>query len=339
MRKAKLYKKLNSEAVQCLACNHRCVIPNGQTGICGARKNINGELYLLTHSRAAAFHIDPIEKKPFFHFLPGSLAFSFGTLGCNFACKFCQNFEISQALKEKIIPEEKIGTFLPPKEIINYAKKYNIPTIAYTYNEPTIFVEYAYETMKLAKENGLKNVWVSNGFFSNETFSLIAPYLDAINIDIKSFSDDFYHKIVGARIEPVKENIKKVYEKNIWLELTTLIIPSYNDSKKELGNIASFIKDISPDIPWHISRFFPAYKMNNIEPTPEKILLEAYNIAKDVGLNYVYLGNMPNEKYESTYCPKCNKLLIKRLGFKILENKLKNNTCPNCQEKIPGIFN
>ncbi len=339
MKEAKLYKKLNGNAVQCLACNHKCVIPEGKTGICGARKNIKGKLYSLVHSRAAALHIDPIEKKPLFHFLPGSLALSFGTLGCNFACRFCQNDDISQALKGKSLPESELGEFIPPKEIIVYAKKYNIPTIAYTYNEPTVFAKYAYETMKLAKENGLKNVWVSNGFFSKETLDLIAPYLDAINIDIKSFSEDFYHTIVGAQLEPVKENIKEVYKRNIWLELTTLVIPGYNDSKKELSQIAEFIKNISPDIPWHISRFFPAYKMVDVLPTPKQTLLEAYTIGKETGLNYVYLGNMPNSKYESTYCPKCKRLLIERLGFEILANYLEEGKCPDCQEKIPGVFN
>ncbi len=339
MKEAKLYKKLDGSAVQCLACNHKCIIPEGKTGICGARKNIKGKLYSLVHSRVAALHIEPIEKKPFFHFLPGSLALSLGTFGCNFACKFCQNNDISQTLKEKNLSEQEIGEFLPPKKIIEYAKQYNIPTIAYTYNEPTVFVEYAYETMKLAKENGLKNVWVSNGFFSKDTLDLITPYLDAINIDIKSFSKDFYQKIINARIEPVKENIKEVYKRGIWLELTTLVIPGYNDSKEELFQIAKFIKDISPNIPWHISRFFPAYKMTNIPPTPKQTLLNAYKIGKEVGLNYVYLGNMPNSKYESTYCPRCKRLLIERLGFEILANYLEENKCPDCQEKIPGIFN
>ena len=340
MKEVRLYKKLKNKAVQCLGCQHKCIIPEGGMGICGAKRNIGGKLYSIVHSLPAAINIDPIEKKPLFHFLPGSRILSIGTLGCNFFCKFCQNWDISQALraKKEIPKEEEVGNYLPPKEVVKLAKEYQTPSIAYTYNEPTIFADYAYETMKLAKKAGLRNVWVSNGYFSDETFKMISPYLDAINIDLKSFSEKFYQNIVGAELEPVKENIKKVYKAGIWLETTTLIIPGYNDSKEELTSIARFIKKISPDIPWHISRFFPAYKMKNVTPTPKETLLKAYEIGKKEGLNYVYLGNMPNSKYESTYCPKCKKLVIERWGFEILGNYLEKDKCPNCNQKIAGVF-
>ena len=338
MKESKLYKKLKNKAVQCLACNHKCVIPEGGTGICGVRKNINGKLYSLVYAKPIAVNIDPIEKKPLFHFLPGTPIFSIGTLGCNFLCKFCQNWDISQIRGEAAIKTEKSANLLSPKEIIAYCKEKNIPSIAYTYNEPTVFIDYAHQTMKLAKKEGLKNVWVSNGYFSDEAIKLVSPYLDAINIDLKSFSEKFYREIVGAKLEPVKENIKKIHKLGIWLEVTTLIIPGYNDSEEELSKIAKFIKKISPDIPWHISAFYPAFKMKNVPPTPKKALVKAYQIGREAGLNYVYAGNMPDSKYESTYCPKCGKLLIERYGFEILGNYLEGDKCPNCGFKVAGIF-
>ena len=225
-----------------------------------------------------------------------------------------------------------------PETIVQHCLESKIPMIAYTYNEPTIWTEYAYETMKLAKEKGIKNIWVSNGFMSQETLDLISPYLDAINIDLKSFSEDFYKNICKARLEPVKENIKKIHEKGIWLEVTTLIIPKINDSDKELQQIAEFLKNISENIPWHISAFYPGYKMVDISPTPKESLIKAYQIGKQAGLKYVYIGNTPDAEYESTYCPKCNFLLIKRLGLDMIENKIQDGKCPKCNTEIKGIF-
>ncbi|MGB9763357.1 MAG: AmmeMemoRadiSam system radical SAM enzyme [Minisyncoccia bacterium] len=338
----KLYRKLKNTLIQCLACNNYCTIPQGKTGICAVRKNENGELKLLVDNRVAALNLDPIEKKPLFHFLPGEVALSFGTYGCNFGCEFCQNWDISQTPKiesSKFRDLNSYGEELNPEQIINYCKENKIPIIAYTYNEPTIWVEYAFKIMKLARKNNIKNVWVSNGYMSKETLKLIAPYLDAINVDLKSFSEDFYQNIIHAHLEPVKENIKKIWKMGIWEEVTTLIIPGFNDSLKELQEIAEFLFQISPDLPWHISAFYPNYKMLNIPITPKEILLKAYQIGKKVGLRYVYTGNIPDSDYESTYCPKCGYKLIKRWGIEMIENKLKDGKCPNCGEEIAGIWN
>jgi len=338
-----LFKKLPNNQIQCLACNNYCVIPNGKTGICGVRQNNNGELILLVNDKAVAVNLDPIEKKPLFHFYPGSVAFSLGTLGCNFGCEFCQNWDISQApkiqdTKYQIQDTNYWGEDWPPEKIVNYCQENNIPIIAYTYNEPTVWTEYALATMKLAQKAKIKNVWVSNGYFSDQTLKLITPYLDAINIDLKSFREDFYQNIVHAHLEPVKENIIKVWQLGIWEEVTTLIIPELNDSEKELKEIARFLVKISSDLPWHISAFYPAYKMLKTPPTPQKTLIKAYNIGKKAGLKYVYTGNIPDNNYESTYCPKCGAKLIERWGIEMIKNNLKDSKCPKCGENIPGRF-
>ncbi len=331
MKRALLYKKLKDNKVKCLACNNYCEIALNNYGICGVRKNIDGELYLLVYGKAVAVNIDPIEKKPLFHFLPGSAAFSLGTIGCNFKCKFCQNWDISQR-----VIEEDYGENWLPERIVKFCKEKDIPIIAYTYNEPTIWTEYALDTMKLAHQEGIKNVWVSNGFMSNETLDAIIPYLDAINVDLKSFSPDFYRDIASGAIEPVKKNIRKIWEKGVWEEVTTLVIPGKNDSDKELEKIAEFLVKISPDLPWHISAFYPAYKMLDVPPTSQETLIKAYHIGKRAGLKYVYTGNIPNSCYESTYCPKCGKKIIEREGISLIENKIKKGCCPYCGAEIAG---
>lgn len=285
MHPAVLYKKLKDSVVQCQACAHYCAIKVGETGKCGVRKNIDGELQLLVYGHPAAVHVDPIEKKPFYHFLPGTEILSFGTFGCNFRCEFCQNFDMSQTHAES-------AQNYAPEEIVALAVKYKTPSIAYTYNEPTIFVEYAHDIMVLAHQKGLKNVFVSNGFFSEETLEYIGPYLDAINIDLKSFSDEFYKKICGARLQPVLDTIKRVKERNIWQEITTLLIPGENDSDKELKQIAEFIASVDKNIPWHISRFHPDYKMLDKDITSYQSLVKAREIGLKAGLKYVYLGNV-----------------------------------------------
>ncbi len=341
MKKAILYEKLKDNKVQCLACHNQCLINNKRIGICGVRQNINGDLYLLVYGKAISVNIDPIEKKPLFHFLPSQKAFSLGTLGCNFDCDFCQNWEISQAPKpfDKIQGIKHYGEEWGPEKIVNYCKENNIPIIAYTYNEPTIWAEYALDTMRLAKKEGIKNIWVSNGFMTEKTLNFIAPYLDAINIDLKSFSEKFYRKTCKGRLEPVKENIKKIWKMGIWIEVTTLVIPGFNDSTKELKQIAKFLVGISKDLPWHISAFYPCYKMLTQAPTSQEILINACEIGKKAGLRYIYTGNIPNSDYESTYCPKCNSLIIERWGMEVLENNLKNEKCPKCNTKIKGIWN
>ena len=334
MKKAILYEKLKDNKVRCDACHHHCLISDKETGICGVRQNIDGELYLLVYGKAISVSIDPIEKKPLFHFLPGRKAFSLGTMGCNFACDFCQNWEISQIPKNLDLIHT--GEEWEPKKIVKYCKDNKIPIIAYTYNEPSVWVEYALDTMKLAKKDGIKNIWVSNGFMSEKSLNLIAPYLNAINIDLKSFSNNFYQKICKGQLNPVKENIKKIWKMGIWIEVTTLIIPGSNDSEKELKQIAKFLVKISKNIPWHISAFYPCYKMLDRPSTSEETLISAYEIGKKAGLKYVYTGNIPNSDHESTFCPKCNTLVIERWGMKVLENNLKNGKCPKCKTKIQG---
>jgi len=343
MKKAILYKKLKDNKVKCLACNHHCEIGLNNYGICGVRKNIGGDLYLMVWGKAVAVNLDPIEKKPLFHFLPGAVAFSLGTLGCNFGCEFCQNWDISQAPKDqdtryKIQETNSWGQYWPPKKIIKYCQDNNIFIIAYTYNEPTVWTEYALETMKLAKKAKIKNVWVSNGYLSKETLKLIAPYLDAINVDLKSFSEKFYQQIVHAQLEPVKENIKRIWQLGIWEEITTLIIPGFNDSERELKEIAKFLASISNDLVWHISAFYPNYKMLNISETPKETLIKAYQIGKKAGLKYVYTGNIPDENLESTYCPNCHEKLIIRYGIQMIEDRLVKGKCPKCGTKIEGRF-
>ena len=351
MHQALLYKKLENQNVQCTACNHYCEISPSQTGICGVRQNIDGKLFLLVYGKAVAAHVDPIEKKPLFHFLPNSKIFSIGTIGCNFACTFCQNWDISQAtkdIKKKLQKEGNLkdislkvtnyGYALPPEKIIAYCQTHSIPSIAYTYNEPTVFFEYTLDTAKLAHQAGIKNVYVSNGFASKEAIDKIAPFLDAINIDLKAFTDGFYQKTCKAKLQPVLDNIKYYYEKGIWVEITTLVIPDKNDSEKELTDIAQFIASVSKKIPWHVTRFHPAYKMQNIHTTPEKALQKAYDIGKKAGLKYVYAGNIFNKDLHSTYCPKCNQLVIKRDWGYTEITEMKDGKCRTCQTTIEGVW-
>lgn len=339
MHECILYKKLEEDKVNCTACKQKCIIQENSTGLCGIRLNKEGKLYLLVYGKAAASNIDPIEKKPLFHFLPGTEIFSIGTVGCNFGCEFCQNWEISQITRDnKTDPKDipNLGKDLPPEEIINQCKKRNIPSIAYTYNEPAIFFEYAYDTAKLGKD--LKHVFVTNGYDSEEGLNKIHPHLDAMNIDIKSFDDNFYKKICKGQLQPVLDTIKTAHKLGIWLELTTLIIPTQNDSDKEIKQIAEFIAGIDKNIPWHVLAFYPDYKMLDIPPTTKESLLKAYNIGKEAGLNFVYVGNIDDEEHSSTYCPKCKTILIKRRGYSIQSIHFKDGRCTECNEKIPGVW-
>lgn len=351
MRKATLYLRLEGQELQCTACAHYCRITPDNVGICGVRKNIGGELYLLVYGKAAAANVDPIEKKPLYHFLPGSSIFSIGTIGCNFGCEFCQNWEISQASKlmkkdlhEKGLDSEfetrisEYGLELSPQQIMDYAVRNKIPSIAFTYNEPTIFYEYAYDTAKLAHEKGIKNVFVSNGYQSMEAIEGFAPYLDAVNIDLKAFTESFYAKTCKARLEPVLEAIKEFGRRKIWQEITTLIIPGENDSPAELTQIAEFISSVNPEIPWHISRFHPDYLMRDKSPTPHEKLLEAYEIGKRAGLKFIYVGNVPDPAHEATYCPSCKEKLIERQWFQVTANRVHEGKCFHCGTPIPGVW-
>lgn len=337
MQKALFYNPAGkNKTVQCTLCPHNCFIQENNLGACGVRKNIEGKLYSLVYGKAIASHIDPVEKKPLFHFYPGSRIYSYATAGCNFKCSFCQNWEISQISKGE--NRQVIGEIKMPRQIVEEALVYRCSSIAITYNEPSIQFEYAFDVCKEARKKGLKNVFVSNGYISKGPIGKISRYLDAINIDLKSFSDDFYKKICGARLQPVLDSIKEYNKKGVWVEITTLIIPGENDSDEELKKIAEFIASVDIDMPWHLSRFHPDYKMADKPCTPAKTLHKAYEIGKKAGLKYVYVGNVPGDKLENTYCPACGSLLVKRYGFEIISNNILGGSCKKCKEKIKGFF-
>jgi len=329
MKEVYLYKKLSNQKVQCLNCAHRCVILPGKRGICGVRENINGKLYSLVYGKAVAIHIDPIEKKPFFHFLPGSYSLSVATVGCPFACKNCQNWDISQGPK---LTGKIEGEDVSPEEIVKMAKEYKVPSISYTYTDPVVFSEYALDTMKLAKKEGIKNAWVSNGFMSPESAKMVIPYLDADRIDVKSFSDDFYIKNCGGKLQPVLDTCKLMKKSGVWVEIITLVIPTLSDSEEMFRKIAGFIHDeLGPETPWHVTQFSGAisWKLQDLPDTPAGSLEKAYKIGKEAGLKYVYTGNIPGMPFEDTFCPKCKTLAIDRTGY-IISRHDKQGMCPKC---------
>ena len=335
MKEAILYEKLSEGKVKCNLCNHRCTIKDGSYGICGVRQNVDGSLFTLVYDRIISSHIDPIEKKPLFQFYPGSTAYSIATVGCNFTCRHCQNSDISQLPREKkgYIVGEKMG----PEEIVREAHSSGCKSIAYTYTEPTIFFELAYETAQRAHDKGIKNIFVSNGYMTPEALEEISPYLDGINIDLKSFTEKFYKEICGGRLEPVLDNIKLAKRLGIWVEVTTLIIPTLNDSQDELRQIAEFLRDVDSNIPWHISQFYPTHQMINLPRTPVETLHMAREIGIETGLHYVYEGNVPGRGNENTYCPQCGELLIERWGYSIVKNTIKDGHCPSCQGSVAGV--
>jgi len=335
MTEAMFYERLAKDRVRCGLCSHRCLIESGKRGFCGVRENRDGTLYTLVYGRAVSRGVDPIEKKPLFHFLPGTRAYSIATVGCNFTCLNCQNHAISQFPREhggRIIGEE-----FAPSEIVAEADRNGCESIAYTYTEPTVFFEYALDTARLAHDEGIRNVFVSNGYMSAEATQEILPFLDGINIDLKGISDDFYRRMAGGTLRPVLHSIERLVQAGVWVEVTTLLIPGANDSTESLRWIAEAINGISPRIPWHISRFFPAYKLADRPPTPVATLREAQRIGREVGLQYIYVGNVPGEG-EDTYCPACGKPVLTRIGFSIRENHLQEGTCPFCGAVVDGVW-
>ncbi len=338
MKKAYLYEKIpQNDKIKCQLCAHNCIISNGKRGICQVRENQNGTLVSLVYGKLISQNNDPIEKKPLFHFLPGTKSYSISTVGCNFQCLHCQNYYISQY--PRLNNGEITGEEVSPSEVVNDAIISGAKSISYTYVEPTIFYEFAHDTGIIARENGLKNVFVSNGYMSKETCKHSVKFLDGINIDLKAFTDKFYKEVCKARLQPVLDSIKLMHELGVWVEVTTLVIPGWNDSEAELREIAKFIKTISDSIPWHVTGFYPTYKMLDRPPTPVATLRRAREIGLEEGLRFVYEGNVPGEGGESTYCPSCNELLIKRYGFTILENRLSDGKCPKCGEIIEGVWN
>jgi pyruvate formate lyase activating enzyme len=333
---AYLYESLNNKKVKCNLCNHRCEIKDGRRGICGVRKNREGTLETLVYGRIIARHIDPIEKKPLYHLMPGSLSYSIATVGCNFRCLFCQNADIAQ------MPSDREGMItgdpFSPQDVVAAAIKGNCKSIAYTYTEPTVYFEFAFDTAKLAHENGIQNVFVTNGYMTAEALHMINPYLDAANVDLKAFTEDFYKTYCGAKLEHVKESLKLMKSLGIFIEVTTLLIPGLNDDKDELEKLAKFLADsLGTETPWHISRFHPTYKLTDRPPTPVETLVTAREIGIKAGLKYVYTGNVPGENGGNTFCYNCGKILIERWGFYIKKNGIEESRCPYCDVEIHGV--
>ena len=330
MREAMLYEKLNNGMVRCNLCAHRCKIQAGKLGLCAVRENREGRLHTLVYGQSISAAIDPIEKKPLYHFLPGSQAFSIATAGCNFNCSFCQNADISQLAREGSQDWKRHSRDLPPEAVVSLAASYNCATIAYTYTEPTIFFEYAYDTARLASRQGIKNIFVTNGFMTPELLDTIGSDLHAANVDLKAFTNRFYKKLCGGRLQPVLDSIVKMHQLGVWVEVTTLLIPGENDDEQELGEIAGWLAALDPNIPWHISRFHPAFKMRSHPPTPVSSIHRAVEIGRAAGLNYIYTGNVPGDVYQHTVCPTCKAVTIERSGYHVRNKLVDGNICPQC---------
>jgi len=333
-KEALLWDHLDGTRIQCRLCAHGCSISESKFGICGVRQNIHGILYTLVYGQTIAANIDPVEKKPLYHFLPGTMSYSIATIGCNFKCGFCQNWQISQASMK----DGQVFSRHPmmPEQVVAEAKKNNCRSISYTYTEPTIYFEYALDTAKLARKAGLYNIFVTNGYMTRQSLEMIKPYLDAANVDLKSFRDASYKKNCQARLQPVLDTIASMKELGVWLEVTTLVVPGENDSEEELGEIAEFLAGIDKDIPWHISRFHPDYKFGNRPATPIETMRKAREIGQNKGLHYVYLGNVPEGS--NTYCYHCHEPLLERQYMGLDKNHLKNGQCPACGAAISGVW-
>jgi pyruvate formate lyase activating enzyme len=331
---ARYYKKLPEGGVECGICPRHCRVTDLERGYCGTREN-HGDIYhTLVYGLPCSVNIDPIEKKPLFHFYPGTVAFSLATAGCNVNCKFCQNWDISQSR-----PEQTDNIDLPPKEVIAICRNQNVPTIAYTYSEPTIFYEYMYDIAELGQKDSIRSVMISGGYMETEPLKNLLPILNAVKVDLKSIREDYYKNIVGGELKPVLDRIIQIKKSGTWLELVNLIVPTLNDTPEEFRELANWVKtNLGTDTPLHFSRFYPQYLLKNLPPTPQKTMETAYQICRDTGLEYVYLGNLPGHPAESTYCPQCGKILIERRGYKIYQNNIKGNRCYNCQRVIPGLF-
>jgi len=335
-KEAELWEPAERQEVRCRLCHFRCLIGEGNLGRCNVRRNLGGKLYSLNYGKVCAANPDPIEKKPLYHFQPGSRSFSIAAVGCNFRCAFCQNWQISQAALETGRID---GETLSPERIVDAAVRTGCKSIAYTYTEPTVFMELCNDCARPAKARGLANVFVSNGYMTREAIDFAAGWLNGINVDLKAFSDEYYKKLCGARLEPVLDSIAYIArETDIWIEITTLLLPGRNDSEEELKKLANWlVTEAGPDVPWHISRFYPQYKYTDSEPTPLESMQRAEEIGKAAGLHYVYLGNAPGTDGENTYCYRCHKELIERMGYRIVANHLKDSKCPNCGTKIAGF--
>lgn len=334
MKEAMLYNRIPEDKVDCFLCAQHCRIKPGKRGKCGVRENRDGALWTLVYGKVIGQNIDPIEKKPLFHFHPGTTSYSIATAGCNFRCLFCQNADISQSPREY---KSIFGQDISPEEVVDRALQARCATISYTYTEPTIFMEYALDTARLAHAAEIENVFVSNGYMTEESLEAISPYLDAANVDLKAFTDHFYSEQCGAHLDPVLRTLERMKKKGIWLEVTTLLIPGLNDDPGELRELADFLVSLGPDVPWHVSRFHPTYRLTDRPPTPVETLRGARRIGMEAGLRYVYTGNIPGDDGESTYCHKCGALLIERYGFSTRKGEIRDGACGQCGEALAGI--
>ena len=335
-RVAGWWNRVRDDIVQCVLCPRKCVLAPGQRGICTVRINKDGLLYTLGYGNPVAVNIDPIEKKPFFHVLPGTEAFSIAVAGCNMRCLFCQNWQISQSK-----PDEVTAYDMPPETVVAEALKNNCPFIVYTYTEPTVFYEYMLDISKLARQKGLMNGMHTCGYINPEPLKELLKYMDAVNVDLKGFREDFYNKMgMMASLSPVLDTLKTIKREGVWLEITNLLIPGQNDDPEDIKKMCLWIKEnLGDDVPLHFSRFMPSFRLQNLPPTPVEKLEEAYAIACRIGLKYVYIGNVPGHPRESTYCPKCKKLIVKRVGYRVLENNIQDGKCKFCGYGISGIWN
>ncbi len=334
IHRADYYEPMEGNRVRCLLCPRKCIINDGKTGYCGVRENSEGVLYSLSYGHPCSIHADPVEKKPFFHVLPGTYSLSISTVGCNMECKFCQNWQISQSS-----PDMVETSYTPPERIVTSAGKNNLPSITYTYGEPVVFIEYARDISRIASAHGLKSFVVTNGYYNSIPFGDLCKVTDAIKIDLKAFTDSYYRKICGGTLKPVLDNIVRAREEGVWLEIVYLMVPTLNDSPDEIRKMARWIiENVGDEVPLHFSRFFPQYKLKNLPPTPLSSLETAYRICRQEGIKFVYIGNVPGGGKESTFCPSCGGLVIERKGYRVKSINMKGESCSECGEAVPGIW-
>ena len=334
MIKALLAEPGENNGVTCHLCAHECRIAEGRTGVCRVRKNLGGELFSLNADRVVAANIDPIEKKPLYHFLPGSSSFSIAAMGCNFSCRFCQNHAISMVVDGRDIQ----GDAITPEQLVALARRNRAQSISYTYTEPTVFFELAIETARLAREAGMRNVLVSNGFMTARALALLGPLLDGANIDLKSFNDDFYKTYCSARLGPVLETIRTMKAMGTRILVTTLLIPGLNDERREIANLIAFLHDVGRDIPWHVSRFFPHYQMADMPPTATAAIHAFLQLAEDNGLHFPYGGNLADSRWSNTRCSVCHETVIERRGYQVAIAGLQSGCCRFCGAPLPGVW-
>jgi len=334
LKEARHYEKLPNRKIQCKLCPKECTVDDIERGFCGTRENRGGTYYVLTYGNPCATHIDPIEKKPFFHFLPGTKALSISTAGCNLACKFCQNWQLSQ-----FRPEQTDNVYLPPEKLVGIARREKCPSIAYTYGEPVVFYEYMCDTAVEGHRYGIRSVVITGGYITPEPLRKLCKVVDAIKVDLKAFTEKYYREVCSGELEPVLKGLEVLRDEGIWYEIVYLVVPTLNDSMDEIRAMSQWIREaLGPDVPVHFSRFYPQYMLKNLPATPVSTLEKARKVAMDAGLNFVYIGNVPGHEGENTYCPKCGKVVIRRVGYYVLEINLKKGKCAFCGQPIPGVW-